>query len=55
MTRSPPAPMFNAEAPALIGSLLRRADSLQLAGEPVWHIHPTLRGLERLPVAVALA
>jgi hypothetical protein len=32
MTRSPPAPMFNAETPALIGSLLRRADSLQLAG-----------------------
>jgi hypothetical protein len=38
-----------------IGSLLRRADSLPLVGEPVRHIHPTLRGLERPPVTVALA
>ena len=40
------------EARALIGSLLRRVDSIQLAGEPVRHLHPVLRGLEQLPVTV---
>lgn len=43
------------EARALIGSLLRRAGSIRLADEPVRHLHPTLRGLEHLPVAVAPA
>jgi hypothetical protein len=43
------------EAQALFASLPRGAVSIELAGEPVRHIHPTLRGLERLPVTVALA
>jgi cytochrome P450 len=43
------------ETQALFGLLLRRAGSIQLAGQPVRHVHPTLRGLERLPVTVASA
>lgn len=40
------------EAQALIGSLLRRVESIELAGEPVRHPHPMIRGLEALPVSV---
>ena len=40
------------EAQALIGSLLRRVESIELAGEPVRHSHPMIRGLEALPVSV---
>ena len=40
------------EAQALIGSLLRRVESIELAGEPVRHSHPMIRGMEALPVSV---
>ena len=40
------------EAQALIGSLLRRVESIELAGKPVRHPHPMIRGLEALPVCV---
>jgi cytochrome P450 len=43
------------EARALISSLLRRVDRLELAGEPVLHEHPVIRGLEHLPVSVVAA
>jgi cytochrome P450 len=43
------------EAQALIGSLLRRVDRIELAGEPVRHEHPVVRGLESLPVTVVPA
>ena len=43
------------EAQALISSLLRRVDSIELAGEPVRHLHPIIRGLEHLPVSVVPA
>jgi cytochrome P450 len=43
------------EAQALISALLRRVDRLELAGEPVLHEHPVVRGLEQLPVVVVPA
>jgi cytochrome P450 len=43
------------EAQALIGSLLRRAEHLELTGELVRHRHPVIRGLEHLPVSVVPA
>ena len=43
------------EAQALIGSLLRRVDRLELAGPPVLHEHPVVRGLGHLPVSVVAA
>jgi cytochrome P450 len=43
------------EARALITSLLQRVESIQLAAEPVRHLHPALRGLEHLPVTVVPA
>ncbi|MTD53275.1 cytochrome P450 [Amycolatopsis pithecellobii] len=43
------------EAQALISALLRRVDRLELAGEPVRHLNPTIRGLAKLPVSVVPA
>nr|WP_275585685.1 cytochrome P450 [Geodermatophilus sabuli] len=43
------------EAQALIGSLLRRVDRIELAGEAVQHEHPVVRGLGSLPVTVVPA
>jgi cytochrome P450 len=43
------------EAQALIAALLRRVDRLELAGEPVRHLNPTIRGLAQLPVSVVPA
>jgi cytochrome P450 len=40
------------EARAIIESLLRRVDRIELAGEPVRHEHPVVRGLESVPVTV---
>ena len=43
------------EAQALIGSLLRRVDHIALAGEPVRHLNPAIRGLAQLAVTVVPA
>ena len=43
------------EAHALISSLLRRVNRIELAGEPVRHLNPIIRGLEHLPVSVVPA
>lgn len=43
------------EAQALIAALLRRVDRLELAGEPVRHLNPTIRGLAQLPVSAVPA
>ena len=40
------------EARALLESLLHRLDRLELAGTPVQHLHPVVRGLESLPITV---
>lgn len=40
------------EAQALIGSLLRRVERIEPAGEPVRHLNPVIRGLAHLPVTV---
>lgn len=43
------------EAQALIGSLVRRVESIELAGKPVRHLHPMIRGMAALPVSVVPA
>jgi cytochrome P450 len=43
------------EARAIIESLLRRVERIQLDGEPVRHEHPVVRGLEHLPVTIVPA
>jgi len=43
------------EAQSLIGSLLRRVDRIELAGDPGRHEHPVVRGLESLPLTVVPA
>uniref|UniRef100_UPI0031DD73EC cytochrome P450 n=1 Tax=Streptomyces hawaiiensis TaxID=67305 RepID=UPI0031DD73EC len=43
------------EAQALIGSLLRRVERIEPAGEPVRHLNPVIRGLAHLPVTVVPA
>ena len=43
------------EAQAIIGSLLRSVDRIELVDEPVRHYNPVVRGLEHLPVTVTPA
>ena len=40
------------EAEVLLGTLARRVETIQLAGEPVFKLNNTLRGLESMPVTV---
>lgn len=43
------------EGQALISSLLRRVERIELAGDRVRHLNPTVRGLKHLPVSVVPA
>lgn len=43
------------EARCLIASLLERVESFSLAGEPVRHYNPVIRGLQSLPLSVRRA
>ncbi|SKG69421.1 cytochrome P450 [Mycobacteroides abscessus subsp. bolletii] len=43
------------EAEALVAALVRRVDQIEIVAEPVRHVHPIVRGLERLHVAVTPA
>jgi pimeloyl-[acyl-carrier protein] synthase len=47
------ATLARTEGQIAIGSLIRRFPKLDLAGEPDWRDTVTLRGLKRLPLAVA--
>ena len=47
------APLARLEGQIALGSLVRRFPTLRLVGEPEWRDQVVLRGLERLPVAVA--
>ena len=43
------------EASIVLGELLDRSVSIELAGEPAWNGNPTLRGLARLPLSFRAA
>ncbi|MDQ0382871.1 cytochrome P450 [Amycolatopsis thermophila] len=43
------------EARALVGSLLRRAERIEPAGEPTRHLNPAVRGLGHLPLTLVPA
>ncbi|WP_405407375.1 cytochrome P450 [Streptomyces decoyicus] len=46
------APLARLETQIVLRMLLRRAPDVQLAGEPRWKDHITLRGLSRLPLSL---
>ncbi|HVF74050.1 MAG TPA: cytochrome P450 [Acidimicrobiales bacterium] len=46
------AALARLEGRVAIGTLLRRFDDIELAGDPVWSGRINLRGLDRLPLAV---
>jgi cytochrome P450 len=47
------ASLAKLEATIAIGRLLRRFESIELAGEPHWRDRLTIRGVDRLPLRVA--
>jgi cytochrome P450 len=47
------ASLAKLEATIAIGRLIRRFDSIELAGEPHWRDRLTIRGVDRLPLLVS--
>jgi len=49
------AALARLEGRVAVGSLLRRFDDIELAGEPEWNARINLRGLDRLPISLGSA
>lgn len=47
------ASLAKLEAQVAIGSLIRRFDTIELAGEPSWRDRLTIRGVDRLPLSLS--
>ena len=46
------ASLAKLEAQVAIGSLIRRFDTIELAGEPTWRDRLTIRGVDHLPLVL---